>query len=155
MVRTSLAFSVTTRCAGGARCALAAFVIIASEALATPSQAIPPPINLQADEPVSVRFFGSSTADLLTREGDESFNGVLQRNFVEQASNGFPAAFVNASPAGQPWAGTMWTRDSGTFLRELTMRGYYEHASLLAECLMNQVEKNEAGFYSFPRFFRG
>ena len=35
------------------------------------------------------------------------------------------------------------------------MRGYYQHAALVAECLMNQVEKNEAGFYSFPRFFRG
>jgi hypothetical protein len=155
MVRTSLALSVTTRCAGAARCALLAFVIIVSEALPAASQATTSPINLQADQAVSIRFFGSSTADLFTREVDESFNGVLQKNFVEQASNGFPAGFVNASPAGQPWAGTMWTRDSGTYLRELTMRGYYEHASLVAECLMNQVEKNEAGFYSFPRFFRG
>lgn len=146
---------MTTRCAGAARCALAVFVIIVSEALPAASQATTSPIDLQADQAVSIRFFGSSTADLFTREVDESFNGVLQKNFVEQASNGLPAGFVNASPAGQPWAGTMWTRDSGTYLRELTMRGYYEHASLVAECLMNQVEKNEVGFYFFPRFFRG
>jgi hypothetical protein len=150
-----MALSVTTRCAGAARCALLVFAIIVSAALPAASQATPSPINLQADQAVSIRFFGSSAADLFTREVDESFNGVLQKNFVEQASNGFPAGFVNASPLGQPWAGTMWTRDSGTYLRELTMRGYYEHASLVAECLMNQVEKNEAGYYSFPRFFRG
>jgi hypothetical protein len=102
-----------------------------------------------------VRFFGSPDADLLTREFEESFQGVLRKNFVEKAGNGFPAGFVHASPPGQIWGGTMWTRDGGTFMRELAMRGYYEHAALLAECLMRQVQKNPAGFYSFPTYFRG
>lgn len=114
-----------------------------------------PAIHLTDDQPVSLRFFGSSSADLFTRELEESFQGVLQHNFVAEAGNGFPAGFVNASPPGQPWAGTMWTRDGGTFMRELVMRGYYEHAALLAECLMGLVAKNQEGFFSFPRYFKG
>jgi hypothetical protein len=86
---------------------------------------------------------------------DASFQGVLKRNFVSIAGNGFPAGFVNASLPGFPWAGTMWSRDGGTFMRELVMRGYLEHASLLAECLMHLVGKNSNGFYSFPEYFKG
>jgi hypothetical protein len=112
-------------------------------------------IRLGDDQPISLRFFGSTAADRFTRELDESFEGVLQKDFVAEASSDFPAGFVNASPKGQPWAGTMWTRDSGTYMRELVMRGYYEHAALVAECLMGLVEKNKEGFYSFPRYFRG
>jgi len=111
--------------------------------------------RLEDDLPVSLRFFGSPDADLLTREFEESFQGVLRKNFVEKAANGFPAGFVGASPRGQIWGGTMWSRDGGTFLRELVMRGYYEHAALLAECLMDLVQKNQEGFYSFPMFFTG
>jgi hypothetical protein len=113
------------------------------------------PIQLENDEPISLRFFGSPAADLFTREIEESFQGVLKNNFVAKASNGFPAGFVNASPRGQIWGGTMWTRDGGTFMRELVMRGYYEHGALLAECLIGLVEKNAEGFYSFPMFFKG
>jgi hypothetical protein len=111
--------------------------------------------RLKDDQPVSLRFFGSSSADLFTRELDESFQGVLDKNFIANAGHDFPAGFVNASVPGFPWAGTMWTRDGGTFMRELVMRGYYEHAALLAECLIDLVEKNRQGFYSFPRFFTG
>lgn len=111
--------------------------------------------RLEDDQPVSLRFFGSPDADLLTREFEESFQGVLRKNFVAKAENGFPAGFVGASPRGQIWGGTMWSRDGGTFLRELVMRGYYEHAALLAECLMSLVEKNQGGFYSYPMFFKG
>ena len=112
-------------------------------------------IRLEDDQPASLRFYGSPSADLFTRELKESFQGVLRENFVGVAANGFPAGFVSASLPGRPWAGTMWTRDAGTFMRELVMRGYYEHAALLAECLMNLVEKNQEGFYSFPRYFKG
>ena len=111
-------------------------------------------IRLEDDQPVSLRFFGSPSADLFTRELEESFQGVLRESFVGTASNGFPAGFVSASIPGRPWAGTMWTRDAGTFMRELVMRGYYEHAALLSECLMSLVEKNQEGFYSFPRYFK-
>ncbi|MGH9343086.1 MAG: hypothetical protein ACRD19_04925 [Terriglobia bacterium] len=112
-------------------------------------------IHLQDDQPVTLRFYGSRDADLFTREVAQSFQGVMQENFYPQARDGFPAGFISASVPGFPWAGTMWTRDAGTFLRELVMRGYYQHASLLAECLMHMVEKNRDGFYSFPRYFRG
>lgn len=112
-------------------------------------------IRVETDQPVSLRFFGSPDAELFTKELDASFQGVLQRNFVSVAHDGFPAGFVNASLPGFPWAGTMWTRDGGTFMRELVMRGYLEHASLLAECLMHLVEKNPIGFYSFPEYFKG
>jgi len=110
---------------------------------------------LRSDQSVSLRFFGSRSAELFSRELDASFQGVLEQNFVSKATNGFPAGFVNASLPGFPWAGTMWTRDGGTFMRELVMRGYYEHAALLAQCLMDLVQKNPQGYYSFPRYFRG
>lgn len=134
--------------------AILAVVIMFTPAIVNPAQ-MGAYSRLQNDRPVSLRFFGSPTADLFTRELDESFLGVLQKNFVSATGNGFPAGFVNASLPGFPWAGTMWTRDGGTFMRELAMRGYYEHAALLAECLMDLVRKNQAGFYSFPMFFKG
>ena len=112
-------------------------------------------IQLQNDQPVTLRFYGSPDADLFTRELDASFQGVLEENFYPTARDGFPAGFISASAPGMPWGGTMWTRDAGTFMRELVMRGYYQHAALIAECLMHLVEKNQDGFYTFPRYFRG
>jgi len=114
-----------------------------------------PDIQLSEDQAVSLRFFGSPDADLFTEELDESFQGVLEKNYYAQARDGYPAGFVSASLPGFPWAGTMWSRDGGTFMRELVMRGYYQHAALLAECLMHLVEKNQNGFYSFPEYFKG
>lgn len=115
----------------------------------------PSAIQLSADQPVSLQFSGSRDAQLFTREIRASFQGVLQHNFVPVAGSGFPAGFVNASLPGFPWYGTMWSRDGGTFMRELVMRGYLQHASLLAECLMHLVRKNGSGFYSFPEYFKG
>ncbi len=138
-----------------ALCLLILMVALRSaDALDSPRQAAASK-PLKDDQPVSLRFFGSPTADLFTRELDESFQGVLDQNFIAEAGHDFPAGFVNASLPGFPWAGTMWSRDGGTFMRELVMRGYYEHAALLAECLMDLVEKNPQGFYSFPQFFKG
>lgn len=114
-----------------------------------------PTIRLDHDQAVTLRFYGSRAADLFTDEIEASFQGVLEENFYANAHNGFPAGFISASAPGMPWGGTMWTRDAGTFLRELVMRGYYQHASLLAECLMNMVERNQDGFYAFPRYFKG
>lgn len=111
--------------------------------------------HLQNDQPISLRFFGSASADLFTRELEESFQGVLKESYVKEAGGGVPAGFVSASLPGFPWAGTMWTRDGGTFMRELVMRGYYEHAALLAECLIDLVKKNQQGFYAFPMYFEG
>ncbi|HEX5284219.1 MAG TPA: hypothetical protein VFW30_08875 [Bryocella sp.] len=103
----------------------------------------------------SLSFSGSSSAVLFTKEIEASFHGVLDKDFVPVATNSQPAGFVNASPAGQPWNGTMWTRDAGTYLRELTMWGDYKDATLLAHCLIQLVDRNKDGFYSYPRFFRG
>ena len=112
-------------------------------------------IPLDDDQPVTLRFYGSPTADLFTRELDASFNGVLETNFYPKARDGFPAGFISASAPGMPWAGTMWTRDAGTFMRELVMRGYYQHAVLMAECLIHLVGKNADGYFTFPRYFKG
>lgn len=109
---------------------------------------------LSNDQPVSLRFTGPADADLFTKELAASFQGVLDNNFVSTPANGFPAGFVNASLPGFPWAGTMWTRDGGTFMRELVMRGYIRHAALLANCLMALVDKNADGYYAFPRYFK-
>lgn len=134
-------------------------VLLLASAISIPvagnAETSPSPIHLDADQAVSLRFTGSPNAELFTKELDASFQGVLEKNFVSSPANGFPAGFVNASQPGFPWAGTMWTRDGGTFMRELVMRGYLEHASLLAECLMHLVEMDPHGFYSFPEYFRG
>ena len=129
--------------------------MIAAVQFSQGAQALPPAIRLNEDQPVSLRFFGSPDADLFTRELSESFQGVLEKSFYAQEKDGFPAGFVSASLPGFPWAGTMWSRDGGTFMRELVMRGYYQHAALLAECLMHLVKKDQNGFYSFPRYFKG
>ncbi len=113
-----------------------------------------PAISLDADRTVSLRFFGSPDAALFTKELDASFQGVVDQNYYATARDGFPAGFVSASLPGFPWAGTMWSRDGGTFMRELVMRGYLQHAALLAECLMRLVDKNRNGFYSFPEYFK-
>lgn len=136
-----------------------AIVTLGWMAVTTPlSVAAPAPsrdIRPANDQAVTLRFFGSRTADLFTKELDESFQGALDKNFYDQARDGHPAGFVSASLPDFPWAGTMWSRDGGTFMRELVMRGYYQHAALLAECLIHLVEKDQNGYYSFPEYFKG
>ena len=102
-----------------------------------------------------IRFFGSRSADLFTREIAESFRGVLQKNFIHEAGGTMPPGFVQASLPGMPWAGTMWTRDGGTFMRELVQWGYLGHAVMLSDCLISLVRKNEEGYFSFPEYFEG
>ena len=75
--------------------------------------------ELDAGKTGSIRFFGSRSADLFTRECEESFRGVLRKNFIHEPGGPMPPGFVQASPEGQGWSGTMWTRDGGTFMREL------------------------------------
>jgi hypothetical protein len=139
------------------RCLWALFIACMTIAASRPAnaQVAAAPIQLDRDQPVTLKFYGAPDADLFTRELDASFKGVLEENFYSTAKDGFPAGFISASAPGMPWGGTMWTRDAGTFLRELVMRGYYQHAALIAECLMQLVEKNPAGFYTFPRYFKG
>jgi hypothetical protein len=119
----------------------------------SPADPKPSPVfDLSYDRPGKLAFFGSDTAELFAKEINESFKGALALDFVARPDGKFPAGFLNASPAGQPWYGTMWTRDAGTCMRELVFWGYYEHASLVAQCVMDMVGTNRDGFIAFPRF---
>lgn len=109
--------------------------------------------NLQSDSPGQLTFFGSDTADLFTREVNESFKGALDFDFIAKPDGKFPLGFLNASPPSQPWYGTMWTRDAGTCMRELVYWGYYKHACQVAQCVMDFVGTNSDGFIAFPRYF--
>ena len=108
--------------------------------------------NLDADNPGRLTFSGTDSADLFTQEVNESFKGVLARDYVSKPDGRFPPGFLNASPTNQPWYGTMWTRDGGTFLRELVFWGYYQHACQVAQLMMDYVGTNADGFVAFPRF---
>lgn len=136
-------------------CSLFLFAWISLVALARGAEVPAVPAHAVDDEVAVLHFSGSSDAELFSQEIDASLEGVLEHNFVAVAEQGFPAGFVHASLLGFPWADTMWTRDGGTFMRELVMRGSLRRASLLAECLMHLVEKNRDGFYSFPEYFKG
>ena len=109
--------------------------------------------NLRSDHPGKITFLGSKTATLFTKEIKKSFAGVLARDYVSKPGGKFPPGCLNASPAGQPWYGTMWTRDAGTFMRELVFWGYYAHACQVAQCVMNLVGTNRHGFIAMPRYF--
>jgi hypothetical protein len=108
--------------------------------------------DLQSDRPGQLTFLGSDDADLFTKEVTESMKGVLDKDYVSQPNDKFPLGFLNASPSNQAWYGTMWTRDAGTFMRELVFWGYYEHACQVAQCVMDFVGTNHEGFIEFPRF---
>jgi hypothetical protein len=109
--------------------------------------------DLQAEAPGTIEFTGSDSAVLFSKEVAESFQGVLERDYVSRSDGNFPAGFLNASPPGQPWYGTMWTRDAGTFMRELVFWGYYQHACQVARSAMDFVGTNNEGFIAFPRYF--
>ena len=81
----------------------------------------------------TLKFYGSEVADLFTKEIEESFKGVLKYNYISKPINGYTPGFVRASPENQGWCETFWTRDGGTFLRELTQWGYLKHACLNSE----------------------
>ena len=102
----------------------------------------------------TLKFYGSEVADLFTKEIEESFKGVLKYNYISKPHNGYTPGFVRASPENQGWCETFWTRDGGTFLRELTQWGYLKHACLTANYLMMHVGKNGDGFYAFPEYFK-
>jgi hypothetical protein len=109
--------------------------------------------NLQTDRPGTLEFFGSKSAGLFAEEVSNSLQGALALDFVPRQEGLFPAGFLNASPPPQGWSHTMWSRDGGTFMRELVFWGYYQHACQVAECLMNFAGTNQAGFVAFPRYF--
>ena len=109
--------------------------------------------NLTHDKLPTLKFSGTASAELYTREIEESFRGVLKYNFISEPTKDYPLGFVRASPEPQEWNTTFWTRDGGTFLRELAHWGMVEHASAEVGCLIALSEKNEEGYYSFPEYF--
>ena len=112
-------------------------------------------LHLESDQPGSLAFFGSNEAELFTHEIAESFAGVLRENLItRQTADGYPPGFTRASVPPRPWWDTMWTRDAGTFLRELVAWGYFEHACLVSHCLIQGVARNGQGFYAFPEKLR-
>ena len=104
---------------------------------------------LKLNKPVKLIFKGSKTADIFTREISKSFSAVLKKNYVYDGEN---RGFISASVDGRPWTGTMWSRDTGNFLRELIHYGYFGHACMTAEYLISHCGINEKGFYSFPEY---
>jgi hypothetical protein len=109
--------------------------------------------DLMSDSPGRVIFFGSQTANLFTKEVNESFKGALALDYTSKPDDKFPLGFLSASPTNQPWYGTMWTRDAGTCMRELVYWGYFQHACQVAQCVMDFVGTNSDGFVAFPRYF--
>jgi hypothetical protein len=109
--------------------------------------------NLESDQPATVRFLGSDSAELFTREIAESYLAVLSKNFVAKQDGPLPPGFLHASPIPQGWSKTFWTRDGGTFMRELLLWGYTEHACMTADCLMKLVGTTTEGFHAYPEYF--
>ncbi|MDB6095027.1 MAG: hypothetical protein JWM32_2589 [Verrucomicrobia bacterium] len=108
-----------------------------------------------SDQPGTLAFFGSPEAELFTREIAESLAGVLRENLIlKRSPDGFPPGFTRASVPPRPWWDTMWTRDAGTFLRELVAWGYIEHACLVSHCLIEGVARNADGYFAFPEKLR-
>src|ERR1035437_8735552 len=99
--------------------------------------------NLKKDKLPTLKFLGNATAELYTREIEESFKGVLKLNFISTLTDGYPIGFLRASIPKNGWWETLWTRDGGTHLRELAHWGMLEHASAVVDCLTLLVEKNE------------
>jgi len=102
---------------------------------------------------MKLEFFGDTYATLFTKQLDESLAGGLRENFVSEDEEGFPKGFLRASRKHNVWWDACWTRDAGSFIRELAVRGYLEEALACAEYLIDHVDKNEKGFYSFPMYY--
>ncbi|MCL2839075.1 MAG: hypothetical protein FWE04_08480 [Oscillospiraceae bacterium] len=102
---------------------------------------------------MKLKFFGDVYAELFTKQLNESLAGGLRENYVSEDEPGFPKGFLRASRKHFTWWDACWTRDAGSFIRELSFRGYIDEAANCANYLIDHVEKNAAGFYSFPRYF--
>src|SRR5258708_13875934 len=102
-----------------------------------------------------ISFRGTPQAELFSRIINESLAGTLKLNLVRTATATEPAGFVHASPPGQEWSGTFWTRDGGTYLRELTLLGADTEMRLVANAVIDLVGRNEGGFRTYPEYFKG
>ena len=101
---------------------------------------------------MKLNFYGSHAAELFSREVEESTNGVIEHLMVTD-ENDPDRGFTPVSLPGYPWDDTMWSRDAGTFLRELVLWGKIHEAKLLCGSLIDLVGKNEEGYYMYPVYF--
>ncbi len=98
-------------------------------------------------------FHGSRTGELFSKEMKVSLNAVIDRLLITDPTSP-NRGFLSACLPGAFFAGTMWTRDSGAFLRELVLWGRIEEAKLLTEALIRSVSVNEKGFRMFAERYR-
>src|SRR5258708_12392511 len=101
-----------------------------------------------------ISFRGTPQAEFCSGIINESWAGTLKLNLVRTATATEPAGFVHASPPGQEWSGTFWTRDGGTYLRELTLWGADTEMRLVANAVIDLVGRNEEGFRTYPEYFK-
>jgi hypothetical protein len=104
------------------------------------------------DRPGCLDFSGNRTAELFTCEVRESLAGVLRHNLYGP-ERGVDAGFLSASMPGRACAGQFWSRDGGTFVRELVHWGYFRTAAKVMDCALSLVEKNADGFFAFPMYW--
>jgi len=100
--------------------------------------------------------FSSSSSDwphLFAQLATASFDGVMSYDY--SLPPGVPIGYVQSSPQPQPWWGTMWTRDAGSFLRECVLWGDLDVAAANAKVLMELAPLNPSGFFAFPGRFDG
>lgn len=110
--------------------------------------------NISVRTPGIIRFNGSPSAELFTKELEESVRGALEHNLSTEETSDFPKGFAVASLPGHPWDDTCWSRDAGVFLREAALWGYFNEAVLVAGHLLSHVEANPVGYYTYPMFFK-
>src|SRR5579862_2485109 len=58
--------------------------------------------DLKSDSPGQLTFFGSDTADLFTREVNESFKGALALDYVSKPDDKFPLGFRSEVRLSRP-----------------------------------------------------
>lgn len=101
---------------------------------------------------MKLTFKGSIVAELFSSELEKSLKGTIDLMLIKDETRS-DCGFIPASLPGYFWDDTMWTRDAGTYLRELVNWGYIKEASLIVSALLRYVDKNDDGYYLFPRFF--
>ena len=108
--------------------------------------------SLASYVPGKLAFYGCEEAELFSKQIATSLAAVLEKSFVwapDKPNN----RFVTTSVDGRVCSDHLWSRDAGTLLRELAMWGYLGHACFLAEILLDLVDLNAEGYFTYPMFF--
>lgn len=134
--------------------------VVAQSAIAASEVGVPVPETF--DNPGCLSFEGPSVkgveiAKTFSRQVNASFAGVLDRSYVypgpryrDGTKSEYPQGTIHSAPRHTGHWKTMWTRDVGTFFRELVLWGYLEHAKLTASTLIDLVAKNKEGYHTYP-----